>query len=142
VDEHSRREVALRAGVDTDYVDRLVKLGILKPGVGDAFSPGDVLRARWVHSLERAGVPLDGMAAAVRNGALSFSFLDVTAFDRFAGISTTTFQELSERTGVPLELLYVVREAIGFAEPRPEDSLSDAGPPRGPVWPSPHVLVR
>jgi adenylate cyclase len=101
----------------------LVELGILTPGVGDAFSPGDVRRARWLQSLERAGVPLEGMAAAVRDGDLSFSFMDVTAFDRFAGLSGTTFQELSSRTGIPLELLMVVREAVGFAEPAPEDQV-------------------
>jgi adenylate cyclase len=122
---YSRREVAQRAGVDPDYVDRLVELGILTPGGGDAFSPGDVLRARWVQSLERAGVPLDGMAAAVREGALSFSFMDVAAFDRFAGLSGTTFRQLSARTGIPLELLRVVREAVGFAEPRPEDQVRE-----------------
>ena len=52
---YSRQEVAQRAGVDPDYVDRLVELGILTPDAVDAFSPGDVLRARWVQSLERAG---------------------------------------------------------------------------------------
>jgi adenylate cyclase len=109
--------------VEPGYVDRLVELGILRPGTDDVFSPGDVRRARWVQSLDRAGVPLDGMAAAVREGALSFSFLDVTAFDRFAGLSNTTFHELSERTGVPLELLKVVREALGFAEPGPGDQV-------------------
>jgi adenylate cyclase len=125
VGEDSRQEVARRAGVDTDYVDRLVELGILRPGTGDTFSPGDVRRARWVHSFEEAGVPLDGMAAAVRDGALSFSFLDATAFDRFAGLSGATFHELSARTGIPLDLLKVVREALGFAEPRPEDQVRE-----------------
>ena len=114
--------MAARAGVDPDYVDRLVELGILSPGSGNTFSAGDVRRARWVQSFERAGVPLEGLAAAVRDGALSFSYLDATAFDRFAGVSTTTFRELSERTGVPLDLLLVVREAHGFAEPRTRGS--------------------
>jgi adenylate cyclase len=117
--------VAQRAGVDTDYVDRLVEIGILRPATGDAFSSGDVRRARWVRSLERAGVPLDGMAAAVRGGSLSFSFLDTSAFDQFTGVSSTTFRELSERTGVPLVLLKVVREAVGFAEPKPEDHVRE-----------------
>ena len=112
-------------GVDIDYVDRLVELGILRPGTGDAFSPGDVRRARWVQSLERAWVPLDGMTEAVRTGALSFSFLDASAFDRFAGLSGATFHQLSARTGIPLELLNVVREAVGFAEPRPEDYVRE-----------------
>jgi adenylate cyclase len=123
VSGYTRQEVAQRAGVDPDYVDRLVELGILTPDAGDAFSPGDVLRARWLQSFEGAGVPLEGMAAAVRDGALSFSYLDVPAFDRFAGLSSTTFQQLSARTGIPLELLMVVREAVGFAEPRPEDPV-------------------
>jgi hypothetical protein len=38
VGEHSREEVARRVGVDTDYLDRLVELAILKPGSRDAFS--------------------------------------------------------------------------------------------------------
>jgi adenylate cyclase len=125
VSGYSRQEVAQRAGVDPDYLDRLVQLGILTPAAGDAFSPGDVLRARWLQSLEQGGVPLEGIAAAIRDGALSFSFLDVTAFDRFAGLSGTTFQQLSASTGIPLELLMVVREAVGFAAPRPEDHVHD-----------------
>jgi adenylate cyclase len=68
-------------------------------------------------------VPLDGMAAAISDGTLSLSYLDATAFDRFTGLSGTTFQELSARTGIPLELLMVVREAVGFAAPRPEDHV-------------------
>ena len=122
---YSRQEVAQRAGVNADYVDRLVELGILTPGTADGFSPGDVLTARWVQGLERAGVPLEGMAAAVQDGSLSFSFMDVAAFDRFPALSNVTFHELSERTGIPMDLLKVVREAIGFAEPRPEDRVRE-----------------
>ena len=123
VSRYTRHEVAQRAGVDPDYVDRLVELGILTPAAGEAFSPGDVLRARWLQSLDRAGVPLEGLASAVRDGVLSFSFLDVGAYDRFAGLSGTTFHQLSAQTGIPLELLMVVREAFGFAEPHPEDTV-------------------
>ena len=122
---YTRQEVAQRAGVDPDYVDQLVQLGILTPDATHAFSPGDVLRARWLQSFEGAGVPLKGMAAAVRDGALSFSYLDATAFDRFAGLSGTTFQQLSAQTGIPLELLMVVREAFGFAEPDPQDTVRE-----------------
>ena len=123
VSGYTREEVAQRAGVDPEYLDRLVELGILTPAAGDGFSPGDALRARWLQSLERAGVPLEGLSAAVRDGVLSFSFLDVGAYDRFAGLSDTTFQQLSATTGIPLGLLLVVRETFGFAEPRPEDTV-------------------
>jgi adenylate cyclase len=125
VSAYTRQEVARRAGVDQGFLDRLVELGILTPDAGGEFSPGDALRARWLQSLERAGVPLEGLAAAVRDGALSFSFLGVAAYDQFAGLSATTFQQLSAQTGVPLELLMVVREAFGLAEPGPEDHVHD-----------------
>jgi adenylate cyclase len=125
VDEHSREEVARKAGVDPEYVDRLVELGILKPDGDDAFSPGDVRRARWVQSFGEAGVPVEALAAAVRDGSLSLSYLDAAAFDRFTGMSGTTFREVSERAGVPMDLLKAVREAFGYAEPRPEDHLRE-----------------
>jgi adenylate cyclase len=125
VGDLSRQDVADRAGVDRADVDRLVDLGLLEPGDGDTFSTGDVRRARWVHSFERAGVPLDGLATAVRDGTLSFSYLDATAFDRFAGMSTTTFRELSDRTGLPMEVLAVLRETHGSAEPGPEDRVRE-----------------
>jgi adenylate cyclase len=120
---YSVDEVARRAGVAPDYVNRLVELGILTRG--DGFSPGDVLRTRWVESLERSGVPLEEMAAAVQDGTLSLSFLDVPAFDQFAGLTDTTFHELSETRGIPMGLLRVVREAVGFGEPRPEDRVRE-----------------
>jgi adenylate cyclase len=125
VSGYSRQEVAQRAGVDPTYLDRLVDLGILTPAAGGELSPGDVLRARWLQSLERAGVPLEGVAAAIRDGTLSFSFMDVPAYDRFAGLSGTTFRQLAEQAGIPLELLLVVREAVGFAEPAPEDTVRE-----------------
>jgi adenylate cyclase len=111
--------------VDPGYVEQLVELGILRPGEDDAFAQADVLRARWVHSLEAAGVPLEGIATAVQEGTLSFDYLDASAFDRFAEVSATTFREVSERTGIGMDLLKVVREAVGFAEPRPEDRVRE-----------------
>jgi class 3 adenylate cyclase len=125
VGENSRQEVARKAGVDVGYIDRLVELRILRPDSEGALSHGDARRARWVHGLEVAGMPLDEMAAAVRDGALSFSFLDAAAFDRFTEVSSTTFRELSAQTGIPLDLLKVIREAVGFAEPGLEDHVRE-----------------
>ncbi len=123
--EHSRQEIARKGGVDSGYVDRLVDLGILSPGKGSVFSAGDVRKARWIQSLEQAGVPLEEMAEAVRAGALSFSFLDMSAFDRFGGLAGVTFREVTEKTGIPIELLMVVREAFGLSEPQPDDYVRE-----------------
>jgi adenylate cyclase len=111
--------------VDPSHVDRLVALGVMRPDEDGLFSRGDVRITRWVHSLEVAGVPLDGLATAVRDGTLSFTYLNASAFDQFAEATGTTFGELSERTGISMDLLKVVREAIGFAEPGPDDRVRE-----------------
>jgi adenylate cyclase len=113
------------AGVDPGYVEDLVRLGILKAGEGDQVAPGDVRRAGWVHALDVAGIPLEGMATAVREGALSFAFFDATAYDRFATLTGSTFVEVSERSGLPLDLVMLIREALGFAAPQPEDFVRE-----------------
>lgn len=125
MDGFPRKELADRAGVDSDYVGRLIELGILTPGEGDTFSLGDVRRARLLKSLEQAGIPLDGMGRAVGSGHLSFALLDLPQLDRFSGFSGKTFRELSAETGVPMELLQAVRESIGFALPNPDDPVRD-----------------
>ena len=123
--DHSLGEVAGRAGVDQDYVSRLVGLGIISLGQGGNFSEGDVRRVRLMQTLERAGVPLEGVAAAIRRGDLSLDFMDLSHFGRLSSLTDVTFQELSEKTKTPLELLLVIREAAGFAEPLPTDRVRE-----------------
>jgi adenylate cyclase len=122
---YAGEDVAERAGVEPSYVDRLMGLGILAPDEPDRFSPGDVRRVLMARSFEDAGIPLDALGEAIRHGALSLDFFDATAYERFAGLTTETFQQVSDRTGIPLELLTVVREAIGMAEPAPDDRLRE-----------------
>jgi hypothetical protein len=122
---YSREKAAERAGVEPDYLVRLVDLGVLVPGEPDRFSPGDVRRVVMAKSLEDAGIPLDGVAAAIQRGALSLDFLDAASYERFTALGPETFRQVSDRTGVPLELLTVIREAIGMAEPSPDDRLRE-----------------
>ncbi len=122
---YPREEVAERAGVESGYVVRLVELGILAPAERDRFSPGDVRRVLMARSLEDAGIPLDAVAEAIRHGALSLDFFDAAGYERFAGLCAETFQQVSDRTGIPLELLTVIREAIGMAEPSADDRVRE-----------------
>src|SRR5512132_2679102 len=102
---YSPEDAAERAGVEPSYLVRLVDLSILSPEEPDRFSPGDVRRVLMAKSLEDAGIPLEGVAAAIQRGALSLAFLDAASYERFAALSGETFQQVSDRTGVPLELL-------------------------------------
>jgi adenylate cyclase len=125
VSPYSRKEAAERAGVSVDDVSRLVDLGILAPAEGDLFSVGDARRAGLLESFVAAGIPLEGLATQMRKGDLSLAWLDSPAFDAFASFTPVTFAELSAQTGVPVDLLMVIREAIGSALPTPDDRVRE-----------------
>ena len=122
---YSRENAAERGGVEPDYLVRLVDLGVLVPGEPDRFSPGDVRRVLMAKSLEDAGIPLDGVAAAIQRGALSLDFLDAASYERFTALAPETFRQVSDRTGIQLELLTAIREAIGMVSPSPDDPLRE-----------------
>ena len=119
----NKQALADRSGLDVGSVERLLELGILAPSSAPFFSQGDVRRAIIVRGLERAGLPLEDLAAAMREGRLSLDFVDEPGFDRFADLSGQTFAELARESGIPLGLLSVVREATGFAQPEPGDAV-------------------
>jgi class 3 adenylate cyclase len=76
-------------------------------------------------TLERAGVPLDKVSRAVGDGVLSLDYLNDVVYDRLATLGEMTFAGLSEETGIPVELLMVLREVIGSAQPRPDDRVRE-----------------
>jgi adenylate cyclase len=121
----SREKAAEQAGVEPHYVVRLVNLGILAPGDKDRFWSGDVRRVLMAKSLEDAGIPLESVATAIQRGALSLDFLDAPSYERFAHLAAESFQQVSDRTRIPLELLTSVREAVGMAPPSPDDRLRE-----------------
>lgn len=118
-------EAAQRAGIGPDELGRLVELGILTPDAENRFTSGHLRRAGLVKSLTAAGIPLEGLGAAIRSGQVSLDFLDAPAFQRFSALSGATFGEVAERTGVPVELLLFIREAAGSVAPVPGDRIRD-----------------
>jgi adenylate cyclase len=111
--------------VPVEFIDRLVELDVLKPAEGDRFVAADARKAGLVKSLEGTGVPLEEMAKALHQGAITLTFMETSAYDRFAPYTTETFAQASERTGVPVELLLVAREAAGGALPDPDDFVRE-----------------
>jgi adenylate cyclase len=125
VETFSRKDAARRAGVDVVDLDRMVELRTIVPDGGDRFTAGDVRKAGLLASLLSAGLPLEAVAAEIHRGFLSLDFLDNPALDHFSALSSHSFEELGVRTGVPVELLLVIREAIGSAVPRPTDLVRE-----------------
>ena len=116
---------ARRAGLDPAYLEQLGTLGLLRLDADGGYTKGQIRRARLIRTLEEAGIPLEGLAEGIRLGHLSLDFVETEAYERFAPLSDETFAEVSNRTGVPFELLAVIREAIGLAPPSPQDRVRE-----------------
>ena len=121
----SQTDVADRAGVDPGFVQRLIDAGVLAAAAGGGFSDGDVRRVRLYQGLERTGLPLDAIREALDAGELSFGWLDHPLYALMAPVSTRSFRDVASETGIPQDLLMVVREAIGFALPDPDDPMRE-----------------
>jgi len=122
---YTRAETARRAGLDAAYMDRLIELGLLTPDADDRLTRYDVRKAQVLHTLEGAGVRPEGVAEGLRAAQLSLEFLESPVYERFATLGDETFRQVSERTGLPLELLLLVREAAGGAVPAPDDRMRE-----------------
>jgi adenylate cyclase len=118
-------EAAERCGITTDELTGLVDLGIISPDADGRFAAGALRRAGLARSLAGAGIQLDGLGAAIRDGRVSLAFLDAPTYDRFSVATGATFAEVAERIGVPVEQLLFIREAAGSLAPQPGDRIRD-----------------
>jgi class 3 adenylate cyclase len=129
MDALTTADLAGLAGVTEAEIGRMVDLGVLVAREGAApFLTIDLRKVRLAMACERAGLPMDGIAAAIRAGRLSFAFLEASPYHRWAVPSSRTHRQVSEETGVPLDVLRETLEAMGFAwvspdEPMREDEL-------------------
>jgi len=122
----SAAELADLAGITEAEVQRLVDLGILvaRDGVGP-FRETDMPKVRLATACERAGLPMAGIASAIRAGRLSFAFLETPPFRRWAVRSTRTYRQVSQETGIELDTLGAVLESMGFARMGPDEPMRE-----------------
>jgi class 3 adenylate cyclase len=119
-------QLAELAGVSEAEIGRMVDLGVLVAREEAApFLTIDLRKVRLALACERAGLPMDGIAAAIRAGRLSFAFLEASPYHRWAVPSDRTYRQVSEETGVPLDVLRETLESMGFAWTSPDDPMRE-----------------
>jgi adenylate cyclase len=129
-DELSPTELAAKAGVSPEEVERLVTFGILVPRDGSRpFRAIDALKIRVARACEEGGLPMAGMAEAVRAGLLSFAFVESWPFERWSSRRPQTHLELADEVGLSFEAIQRLVEAFGFARPEPKDVVVEAERP-------------
>jgi adenylate cyclase len=122
----SASQLADLAGVTEAEVDRLVGLGILVARGGPGwFLAVDAQKVRLATACEQAGLPMDGIASAIRAGRLSFAFLEASPYRRWAVRSARTYRQVSQETGIPLDTLGSALESMGFARMVPDEHIRE-----------------
>jgi adenylate cyclase len=106
----TREDLATAAGTTVAEIARLAAAGLLRDS--DAFEPTDVARVRLIRALEAVGVPGDRLAAAVRQGSVSFDFVDLLMPDTVPLVAETQAQ-LAMRSRMSPWLRQAVRAVLG-----------------------------
>src|SRR4029453_1467489 len=90
------------AGVTEAEIARMTDLGILVERDRPApFRVGDLQKVRLAVACERAGLPMDGIGAAIRAGRLSFAFMEAAPYHRFSVPSNRTYRQGQRATRTP-----------------------------------------
>ena len=124
--EYSVEEAASRAGVTGGFVARMKSSGFVGDKDGAGFSDADIRMVQVLQSMERAGLPLEGLAALVKSGHLSLDFIESAGQSVFTPLEDTTFAQLSEDTEIPIGVLATIREAVGGLPPGPDDWIGQS----------------
>jgi hypothetical protein len=116
---------AARAGVNKDSLSRYRDLGLVGTKGEDIYSDVDIRRMQVFQMLEDAGIPIEAVATMAAEGHMSLDFIESAGRFVFVPLSDRTFGEVSAETGIPVETLSVIREALGGGSPRPEDRMGE-----------------
>lgn len=110
--ELSLAEVAVAGGTTEDTVSQLAELGVIAPSNGGVFRPSDVRRVRLVLALATSGVPFEAVGKAIREGRISFDFIDELAPNPIPLLPETQ-TELVARLGLSDELARSLGTILG-----------------------------
>jgi adenylate cyclase len=123
----SLEQLADRAGVDEAYVHRLIELGALDR-LEDGYDERQIHLVALLHLWETAGLAPESVLEAVKKGDLSLSFLETPGLFELPRRLDRTYRELASETGLSLQLMLGLHEAIGFAKPDPDDWIREDDP--------------
>jgi len=121
----TQAELAARAAVSLEQVQRLTELGVIQAREADrGFRPIDVQRIRIAEAFAESGLPVEDLGRLVTEGHVTFPNLEAVFGEPIAA-SDTTFAEFADQIGVDPDLLRRVYTQLGFPQPADDDRLRE-----------------
>jgi adenylate cyclase len=116
-------ELAARAGVSLDRVQRLKELGVVQAAEADgSFRPIDVQRIRIAEAFADSGLAVEDLGRLVSEGHVTFPNLEAVFGEPIAA-SETTLADFAAWLGRGPDLLRRVYTQLGLPQPRDDDRL-------------------
>jgi adenylate cyclase len=113
----SEEELAAEAGVSTDRIEWLVRLGVLTPREPGPFRFGDVFRVKLVAALLEGGFTTEQVEWAVAEGHLDLARVDEYQVIEPESRATRTFAEFMASLGPRGSMLPAIYVALGVPAP-------------------------
>ena len=113
-------EIARRASVPVEFVERLLGLGAISPDAATVLS-SQLGRVRLLHAWSQTGLPVETILRLVERGALSITFLDAPAVEAPPRLNQS-YGTIAADRGIEHALVERLHEAIGFEPPNPKDN--------------------
>jgi adenylate cyclase len=120
----SAEELAAEAGVSTDRIEWLVRLGVLTPREPGPFRFGDVFRVKLVAALLEGGFTKEHVEWAVSEGHLDLGRVDEYQIIEPGPRSERPFAEFMASMGPRGSMLPAVYAALGVPAPEPSSRLT------------------
>jgi adenylate cyclase len=117
-------ELAARCGVSFGYLRTLIELGVVSGGAERSFDVPDIQRVWLARELERSGIGLEAIGAAVASGHLSFELVD-TVLPAPPVLGSKTLGEAAADLDLPLEAVSRLYAMWGLAPPEREDAIRE-----------------
>jgi len=112
-------DVAERSGVSLELVEAMADQGVFQRDPDD-LDGGSVRRAMLLSVCVEAGIPLETIGQAIRDGFVSLNVLDRQYYARWGEHLDMTWADLAAQQGISFDVLKQMYAAVGFAPPEPE----------------------
>jgi hypothetical protein len=112
-------DVAERSGVTLELVEAMADQGVFQRDP-DELDGGSVRRATLLSVCVEAGIPLETIGQAMRDGFVSLNVLDRQYYPRWGEHLDMTWADLAAQQGISFDVLKEMYAAVGFAPPEPE----------------------
>jgi class 3 adenylate cyclase len=121
----SRADLAIQSAASPTEIDDLVDRGLISgPDADGAYDRGNVSRIRLIKALEKSGIDIATLAAAVREKGLSFDFAGEIIAEP-VGLAPITASQACRERGIDAETFRTVMLAIGVAVPAMDEPIRE-----------------